>query len=170
MSLKSVVPLNSTVRPSIEIISCRKLSRKGTNKRWQCQIYLNIAEREYPKVRNVGRRSERRFASAPTERFRNPDCGEGFPGDENAVTAQKKPLRPAKRHESDPKRGVLFGPAAADQLQEPFRTAARTPRIAVDEAQLGHTRIEQVAPLVVDFVEEIDACRSEEHTSELQSH
>ena len=57
--------------------------------------------------------------------------------------------------------GLLFDPAAAQQVEVPLRTAARTARVAVDEAQLRHARVDEFAPLVVDFVEEVDARRGE---------
>ena len=53
----------------------------------------------------------------------------------------------------------LLDPVAAQQVEEPLRAAARAPRVAVDESQLRAPGVDQLAPLVVDLVEEVDARR-----------
>lgn len=54
-----------------------------------------------------------------------------------------------------PRRPLLFRPFVGDQFQEPVGDAARAACVAVDEAQLRHARVEQLALLVVDFVEKL---------------
>lgn len=133
MSLKSVVLLNSTVRPSIEIISCRKLSCKGTNKRWQCQRDLNIAERSIQRYAPSGARSERRFASAPTEWSRKSGLRGGTFQDVVAVTA--KAVGEAARIGPETGRSIRSsGCGSAPGTIPDSGTDAAT---AVDVAQLG---------------------------------
>ena len=60
-----------------------------------------------------------------------------------------------------PRRPLLFRPFVGDQFQEPVGDAARAACVAVDEAQLRHARVEQLALLVVDFVEKVDARRGQ---------